>query len=65
MSRCRRCKLSWERASDGKNVEPNVLEATMGNQLRASGFDGAAIVMLGGPDGGETDRLLVSVLYVR
>ncbi|MGB6937883.1 MAG: hypothetical protein WBE14_14570, partial [Xanthobacteraceae bacterium] len=40
--------------TDGKNVEPNVLEATMGNQLRASGFDGAAIVMLGGPDGGET-----------
>jgi len=40
--------------TDGRNVEPNVLEATMGNQLRANGFDGAAIVMLGGPYGGET-----------
>jgi hypothetical protein len=40
--------------ADGKNVEPDVLDATMGDQLRADGFDGAAIVMLGGPDGGET-----------
>ena len=38
----------------GLNVAPDVLEATMGDQLRAEGFDGAAIVMLGGPDGGET-----------
>jgi len=40
--------------TDGKNVPPDVLEATMGNQLRANGFDGAAIVMLGGPRGGTT-----------
>jgi hypothetical protein len=38
----------------GQDIAPNALEATMGAQLRANGFDGAAIVMLGGPDGGET-----------
>ena len=29
----------------------------MGNQLRSEGFDGAAIVMLGGPGGGSTSQL--------
>ena len=29
----------------------------MGAQLRSEGFDGAAIVMLGGPGGGETSPL--------
>jgi hypothetical protein len=38
----------------GQNIAPDALEATQGNQLRSEGFDGAAIVMLGGPDGGET-----------
>jgi hypothetical protein len=38
----------------GQNIAPDALEATQGNQLRSQGFDGAAIVMLGGPDGGET-----------
>jgi hypothetical protein len=40
--------------ADGKDVPPNVLEGKLGDQLRANGFDGAAIVMLGGPRGGET-----------
>jgi PASTA domain len=38
----------------GQDIAPDALEATMGNQLRAEGFDGAAIVMLGGPGGGLT-----------
>ena len=38
----------------GQDIAPDALEATMGAQLRSEGFDGAAIVMLGGPDGGET-----------
>ena len=38
----------------GQDIAPDALEATMGDQLRANGFDGAAIVMLGGPNGGET-----------
>jgi hypothetical protein len=38
----------------GTDVPPGALEATMGNQLRAQGYDGAAIVMLGGPGGGST-----------
>jgi hypothetical protein len=38
----------------GTNVPPDALEATQGNQLRAQGYDGAAIVMLGGPGGGST-----------
>ena len=38
----------------GQDIAPDALEATMGPQLRAEGFDGASIVMLGGPDGGET-----------
>ena len=37
-----------------KDVPPDALEATMGNQLRSEGFDGAVIVMLGGPGGGST-----------
>jgi hypothetical protein len=40
--------------ADGTNVAPDVLEAKLGNLLRANGFDGAAIVMLGGPRGGTT-----------
>jgi hypothetical protein len=40
-----------------EGVPPDALEATMGNQLRAEGFDGAAIVMLGGPGGGSTAQL--------
>src|ERR1039457_2034195 len=39
---------------EGQDIAPDALEATMGDQLRAQGFDGAAIVMLGGPYGGET-----------
>jgi hypothetical protein len=38
----------------GTDVAPDALEATQGNQLRAQGYDGAAIVMLGGPGGGST-----------
>ena len=38
----------------GTNVAPDALEATQGNLLRAQGYDGAAIVMLGGPGGGST-----------
>ncbi len=38
----------------GQDIAPDALEATQGAQLRADGYDGAAIVMLGGPDGGET-----------
>ena len=37
-----------------QNVPPTALEATMGAQLRSQGFDGAAIVMLGGPGAGST-----------
>ena len=40
-----------------ENVPPDALEATLGNQLRSEGFDGAAIVMLGGPGGGSTTQL--------
>jgi hypothetical protein len=40
-----------------KDVPPDALEASMGAQLRAEGFDGAAIVMLGGPGGGSTSQL--------
>ncbi len=40
-----------------KDVPPDALEATLGNQLRSEGFDGAAIVMLGGPGGGSTSQL--------
>jgi hypothetical protein len=40
-----------------ENVPPDALEATLGNQLRSEGFDGAAIVMLGGPGGGSTAQL--------
>jgi hypothetical protein len=39
---------------DGQDIPPDALESTMGDQLRASGFDGAAIVMLGGPGGGQS-----------
>ena len=39
----------------GTDVPPDALEATQGNALRAQGFDGAAIVMLGGPGGGSTE----------
>jgi hypothetical protein len=38
----------------GTDVPPDALEARLGNQLRAQGYDGAAIVMLGGPGGGST-----------
>ena len=38
----------------GTDVAPDALEARLGNQLRAQGYDGAAIVMLGGPGGGST-----------
>jgi hypothetical protein len=38
----------------GTDVAPDALEATQGNQWRAQGYDGAAIVMLGGPGGGST-----------
>ena len=38
-------------------IAPDALEATQGAQLRAKGFDGAAIVMLGGPGGGSTAQL--------
>src|SRR6185437_10562152 len=41
----------------GQDIAPTALEATMGAQLRSEGFDGAAIVMLGGPGGGETAQL--------
>jgi hypothetical protein len=41
----------------GQDIKPDALEATMGDQLRAQGFDGAVIVMLGGPGGGETTQL--------
>jgi hypothetical protein len=37
-------------------IPPDALEATMGNQLRSEGFVGAAIVMLGGPHGGQTTQ---------
>jgi hypothetical protein len=37
-----------------KDVPPDALEPTLGNQLRSEGFDGAVIVMLGGPGGGQT-----------
>jgi|SRR5271168_1037958 len=40
-----------------ENVSPDALEATMGAQLRSEGFVGAAIVMLGGPGGGQTAQL--------
>ena len=40
-----------------QDVPPDALEATMGAQLRAEGFVGAAIVMLGGPGGGSTAQL--------
>jgi PASTA domain-containing protein len=40
-----------------KDVPPDALEATLGNELRSKGFDGAAIVMLGGPGGGSTSQL--------
>jgi hypothetical protein len=33
---------------DQQDVPPNILEATLGAQLRAQGFNAAAIVMLGG-----------------
>src|SRR5215203_2596307 len=39
---------------EGQDVSPTALEATMGAQLRSKGFDGAAIVMLGGPGAGST-----------
>lgn len=38
-------------------IAPDALEATLGNQLRSDGFVGAAIVMLGGPGGGQTAQL--------
>jgi hypothetical protein len=38
----------------GTDVAPDALEARLGNQLRALRYDGAAIVMLGGPGGGST-----------
>src|SRR5262249_24407318 len=41
----------------GTDVAPDVLDATKGNLLRANGFDGAAIVMLGVPGGGSTAQL--------
>jgi hypothetical protein len=40
-----------------QDVPPEALEATMGAQLRAEGYDGAAIVMLGGPGAGSTTQL--------
>ena len=39
---------------EGKDIPPDALEGTKGNLLRANGFDGAAIVMLGGPGGGQS-----------
>ena len=42
---------------EGKDIPPDALEGTKGNLLRANGFDGAAIVMLGGPGGGSTSQL--------
>ena len=38
----------------GQDIAPTALEATMGAQLRSEGFDGAAIVMLGGLGAGST-----------
>ena len=38
----------------GQDIPPDVLEASMGAKLRAQGFDGAAIVMLGRPGYGES-----------
>jgi hypothetical protein len=38
----------------GQDIPPDALERKMGDQLRASGFDGAAIVMLGGLGAGST-----------
>jgi hypothetical protein len=37
---------------DGQDVPANALEPLLGSQLRAQGFDAAAIVMLGGPGAG-------------
>jgi PASTA domain len=39
---------------DAQDVPPNALEGQLGPQLRAEGFDAAAIVMLGGPGAGST-----------
>ena len=38
----------------GQDIPPDALEATMGDKLRSQGFDGAAIVMLGRPGGGQS-----------
>jgi hypothetical protein len=38
----------------GTDVPPDALEARLGTELRALKYDGAAIVMLGGPGGGST-----------
>ena len=37
---------------DAQDVPPDALEGQLGSQLRESGFDAAAIVMLGGPGAG-------------
>ena len=37
---------------DAQDVPPDALESQMGAQLRAAGFDAAALVMLGGPGAG-------------
>src|ERR1700730_10389236 len=39
---------------EGKAIATDAVGATKGNLLRANGFDGAAIVMLGGPGGGQS-----------
>lgn len=39
---------------DSQDVPPDYLETQMGAQLRAQGFDAAAIVMLGGPGAGTS-----------
>src|SRR5262245_23304270 len=39
---------------DQGDVPPDFLEAQLGSQLRAEGFDAAALVMLGGPGAGTT-----------
>ena len=49
----------------GQDIKPDALKATMGAQLRANGFVGAAIVKLGGPGGGRSHRLLVALYHVR
>ena len=49
---------------DQQDVPPNVLEGQLGAQLRAQGFDAAAIVMLGGPGAGTSAGFWVRFVMV-